>query len=91
MATQVSPKDKGRVLKALENPNYKWRTINGVAKETGLNPELVQNVINSNSDMIVRSSVQSTEGEDLYTTRKHFQQEIPVIDRLLGAIKNRAD
>jgi len=78
-------------VKALENPQYQWRTVPGVAKEVNLDPGKVLEVIANNRDKVVRSSVPSTSGEILYTTREHHRQHAPIFAKILGALKNRID
>lgn len=78
------------VLKALENVNYKWRTISGMSKETGLSAEEVLEVLRSSSGKIVKRSVPSAEGGDQFTTREHFRKKANALQKVLGAIKNRA-
>lgn len=77
------------VLKALAKPDFKWRTIAGVAKETGLATDVVIKVLSLTADQVVKSSIPSADGQDLYTTRDHFREKASIGDRILGAIKNR--
>lgn len=79
----------GAVLKALENPKYKWRTIDGISAEAKLDPSLVRRVISEAPDQIVRSSVPSESGQALFATREHIRKVSSVGAKLLGAIKNR--
>jgi hypothetical protein len=90
MGDIIKPDHVTAVLGALANPNYKWRTIGGVAKETGLDTKVVLNVLSTKADQIVKSSVQSLEGSDLYTTRDHLRMKASLGEKILGAIKNRA-
>jgi hypothetical protein len=78
------------VLKALENPKYKWRTIGGVSQETGLSADQVLEVLGSPSDKIVKSSIPSPEGKSLFTTREHFRKSASTFEKVLSAIKNRS-
>ena len=78
------------VLAALAKPEFKWRTISGVAKETGLEKEIVLQAIREAADKVVKSSVLSNDGQEIYTTREHFRTSASIGERLLCAIKNRA-
>ncbi len=91
MSLDVTSQVITTVLTALAKPDFKWRTIAGVAKETGLAQELVMVALAKAADKIVRSSVPSTDGQDLYTTREHFRASATLGEKLLGAIKNRAE
>ena len=90
MSDPVTAKAIPAVLAALAKPEFKWRTIGGIAKETGLSRDVVLQVINVVADKIIKSSVPSSDGQELYTTREHFREKGSVGERLLGAIKNRA-
>lgn len=86
-----SEQDLDACIAALENPRYQWRTISGVAKETGVSQETILEIISQNRDRIVQSSIPSAKGEDLYTTRKHYREFASPAQKILGAIKNRID
>ncbi len=90
MSNPVSEKIISTVLTALAKPDFKWRTVAGVATETGLAQELVMQVLAAVSEKIVRSSVPSSDGQELYTTREHFRETASPGEKLLGAFKNRA-
>lgn len=77
------------IKQALENPNFKWRTISGVAKETGLPPITIVNSLSQHVDYVIRSSIPSTNGEDLFTTREHYQEKSTLWDRIENIITNK--
>jgi len=79
------------VLQALENQKFKWRTVEGVATETGLSVELVSEIISSNKDKIARSSIPTTDDKALYTTIEHFRKKASISEKIIGAFKNRLD
>ncbi len=58
------------VIKALENPKYKLRTISDISKETSLEPQNVSEIVFQNTNIVVKSL--SKTGEELYTTWQHF-------------------
>jgi hypothetical protein len=55
-----------RVEKALENPSWDFRTIDGLAEDTGLRPEEIRWLINRHSDRVRVSNVPDTQGRVLY-------------------------
>jgi hypothetical protein len=82
--------EKGRqVVRALENPKYDWRTIDGVSKETGIDPPQVSLILKSLPKIIdvVQSSDKS--GRLLFTTRNHYNKRQNVANRLLSAFSDR--
>ena len=90
VAVEVTADVVSTVLNALARPEFRWRTVAGVAKETGLPEDQVMQVINAEVDEIVRSSVPSTDGQPLYATREHCRKKASFSERILGAIGNRA-
>lgn len=77
------------ILDALSDSRYKWRTPQGIAKQVGIPEQEVLQVIADHSDSIVQSSVSSTEGAQLFTTREHFHQTSSAIEKIVGAFKGR--
>lgn len=79
---------ENEVFAALDNDNFEWRTINGIAKETGLSTDVIANVIYSNGSSIVKSSAVNQYGDSLYSLRSR-QRQSGIFDRLSSVIKNR--
>lgn len=77
------------IIRALENPKYKWRTIGGISKETALTPDVIKNELQKHPDLIIKSSIQSINGEDLYTTRAHYRKNSSIVERLNNSIINK--
>lgn len=69
------------VENALEDPSWDWRTIKGVADDTGLPEEKVRELLES-SRSVLRSSVPDKEGRSLYTTRQHYKRRRTFLDSL---------
>jgi hypothetical protein len=84
-----SNEDEKKIDRALENPKYKWRTIRGVAQETGLSPEKIQEYLVSHGDVFVQSSAISTNGERLFSTRSKYRKTTGFLTRVTSALKNR--
>jgi len=61
-----------RILNALSNERYQWRTLDGIATEAELPVERVIALLDQHSRDIVRSSVPSATGRSLYTTRSKY-------------------
>ncbi|MGZ3240090.1 MAG: hypothetical protein ACXWJK_06815 [Burkholderiaceae bacterium] len=78
------------VRQALENPKFKWRTVQGVAKEAGVDERTVRRLIAELGENVVRSSVPSISGDDLFTTRKHYRESEGVLGRIVAILRNRA-
>ncbi len=83
------PLDPNFIFAALESPKFKWRTIDGVAAETGVSPDAVRAVIEQNRGRIIQSTVPAASGQALFTTREHFIQKSTPFEKIVGAFKNR--
>jgi hypothetical protein len=71
------------VIKSLENPKYKWRTVEGVSKESGLSKDLASFIIEHLPNVVIQSRVPDKKGRKLYATRKHYQKSNNGITRLI--------
>lgn len=67
-----------------------WKTVGEIATETKINPADVVAVLTGSGDF-VRSSYRQKAGQPLYTTRKMFRDKAPLVDKMIGAFKNRID
>jgi hypothetical protein len=85
-----SPEELERVLQALNNERFKWRTLKGIVRESGLEPDTVMTVIRCNENLIAQSSVLSSKGDELFTSRSNLSSSDNTMTRLLGAFKGRA-
>ena len=82
--------DEELIKKALANPNYLWRTIDGIQKETGLSPSIIEKILLADDDTMVSSS-NNEEGEQLYTSREVYRKKASPFRRLSSILKNRGD
>ncbi len=78
-----------RVIDALEDPRFDWRTVEGVAEQTGVDPSMVRAILKESEHEIVRSSVPDESGRSLYTTRRHYRQTSGLGTRILSALSDR--
>jgi hypothetical protein len=85
----MDPHSTRVVLEALEDPRYGWRTVDGVARQTGLTRKEVLAVMDASADRVLRSRSTTPDGAPLYTTREHYQRRAGVGARLLAALRNR--
>ncbi|MGB0743040.1 MAG: hypothetical protein ACPGSB_00810 [Opitutales bacterium] len=81
---------KTKVLNALEKEGYRWRTLAGIAKETGLPVHQVKHIIfNDLSGDVVRASVRSKGGKQLFTTKRHYLKNSTPKQKFRAAFSNR--
>src|SRR3989442_8665105 len=66
--------EKQLIVSALENPAYDWRTLDGIAKETGLAPEKIIDILSSLGADVIRRADPDDSNRFLYTTRRHYRR-----------------
>lgn len=62
------PRDR-KVLEALDNPYWDFRTVGGIAKDTGLSESEVRQVLEKYPDYVRRSPLPDSRGHGLYALR----------------------
>ena len=67
-----------------------WKTLDEISRATKVEQSIVLKVISRSGDF-VRSSYRSKAGEPVYTTRTSFRRKAPIVDKIIGAFKNRID
>lgn len=87
--TQIPAGTRQAVLHALEDNRYVWRTIDGIASDTGLDPDAIWAVLDDPATDLLISSYPDERGRGLYTTRSHYKAKRSVGWRLLGAIADK--
>ena len=76
-----------QVIKALENPQYDWRTIQGLASELRASESEVVAALALLRDTVVRT--EDSQGRHLFTTRLHYEKTHGFADKLLSALSDR--
>lgn len=57
------------ILAALEDEHWEFRSVEGIASETGLDQRIVREQIELHKDEVRCSLVKDTEGRELYTAK----------------------
>ena len=81
--------EKKKIIEALNNDKFLWRTIQGISKETKIDPDLIKSVMRANTEVIVQSTSCNDKGEALFTTREKLRKEGGTLKRLSSALINR--
>jgi len=73
-----------KVVAALENSKYDWRTIEGVTRETGLSFNDVFSVLKKLDleGKLVQARNPDEKGRDLFTTREYYNKTRSLIDKI---------
>jgi len=58
--------ERGKILKALENPEWDFRTLEGIAKETGLDGNKVKEILEENPEQFQKLPFADRLGRGLY-------------------------
>lgn len=75
-----------KVVNALENPDYDWRTISGIASEIKEPETRILATLHSLSNLVRTTDSQ---GQTLYTTRRHYEKTHGIKDRFVSALTDR--
>jgi hypothetical protein len=86
---RINPDHRNIVVRALEDPNYEWRTVEGIADQTGFSASCVRQILEELNGEIVRSSIPDESGRNLYTTRRHYRQTQGLGTRILNALSDK--
>jgi hypothetical protein len=79
------------VVRALENPKWDWRTVDGISEETGIDRNKVAIILTFLPNLVdvVQSSLPDKLGRALYTTRKHYNSRRNLANRILSTFSDR--
>ncbi len=80
------------VLAALDDQRSIWRTISGIASDTTLSLGEVTSILTrlAEEKKVVKSTKLSSDGLELFASRKRFREQGSIAERVLSAIRNRA-
>jgi hypothetical protein len=88
--TAVAQNSAEAVLAALHDKRYNWRTLDGLAADTGLEPVAVEDILEKQlSDKVIRASVQDDKGRSLFTARDRYRESRGLLGRLLTALSDK--
>jgi hypothetical protein len=78
------------VWKALNSERYDWRSIDGLAEETGLDKVAVSTILETQlGNAVVRSTDKNQPGTYLYATRDRYNKIRGPWNRVLSLITNQ--
>ena len=61
------PEDEEKIIKALQDQQWDYRTADGIARDTGISVDVVKTFLESRKDIVWKSSIPDRLGRDLYT------------------------
>ncbi len=82
---------KNNILQFFERQEHDyWKTLEEIASSTKIDMGTVAEIVTGSGDFM-RSSYRVKQGEPLYTSRDIFRDKAPLVDKVIGAFKNRID
>ena len=72
-----------RIMNALEDPRWNWRTVDGISRETGIPGDEIRHFLSRSGRRVVRSVARDRNGRPLFTTRKRYREGHSLLERLL--------
>lgn len=79
---KVVPEEERKVLEALEDYKWDFRTIEGIVRATGLSKNKVREIIQKHGDCILKSSIPDQQGRELYTLWKKKTKLIKALNEM---------
>ncbi|HEX4961972.1 MAG TPA: hypothetical protein VF173_14115 [Thermoanaerobaculia bacterium] len=79
---------KGRIIAAINDSKYKWRTPKGIAQSTGIELEEVMRHLDTSGE-IIQARNNNAKGEPLFTTTEKYKENTGLASRVLSAITNK--
>jgi hypothetical protein len=79
-----------QVFQALSDPLWEFRTVSGIAKETGLPSATVERIIAAHGDLIGESEVPDAKGRPLYYLKSRQTPIRQFLSRLRKYLTNSA-
>ncbi len=74
-----------KIVKALENPNYVWRTLSGIEQETLLpRGEILATLEDMPKDVLVISH--NKNGSRIFSTRSHYRKTESFLGKLVSVL-----
>lgn len=83
--------NEGKVIKALEKSNYKWRTIAGITKDTDLSPSNVMITVNKlqQTGTVIQASMPNNKGEPVYATANSYDKNTSLSNRIISSLSGK--
>lgn len=79
---EVVPEEEKKVLEALEDSKWDFRTIEGIVRATELSKNKVREIIQKQGGYILKSSIPDQQGQELYTLWKKKTKIIKALNEM---------
>jgi|GEM_PF-6454059 hypothetical protein len=78
-----------RVLAAINDSRYLWRSPEGIATDTGLPTLIVKEILDLRTDRLIKSMTVDAQGRAVYTTPEHYRANAGILRRALSALSDQ--
>lgn len=78
---------RDRMITAIRNSQYRWRTAKGISKDSGVPISQILKIFEK-SDMFLQAKKTNARGEHLYTTKERYKSETSLGKRLINVLTN---
>ena len=79
---------KPKILAAISNSPFKWRTPRGIAKDSGVPTQQVLKILGESDDFL-KARKPNKHGEPLFSTKKKYETDAGFGERVLSVITNK--
>ncbi len=79
---------KEKILTAIRESKYVWRTVKGISDDTGITPETIVHLLET-ADGFLRAYRPNPKGQTLYTTTEKYRRDAPWTQKLMDALTNK--
>jgi len=83
----LSTDQKQKIINAMKESPYRWRTARGLSKDTGIGIEDVVDFL-ERSSAVMRAKKSNSKGQALYALR---EKAVPFVQRVANVILNRPE
>jgi|TARA_B110000208_G_C11741865_1_gene420242 hypothetical protein len=76
------------IVSAYQNSKYRWRTAQGIAKETTIPNDTVFEFLRK-SDLVIKAKKTNKNGQLLFALKEKYDTESPLKVKILNALTNK--
>lgn len=87
----IKDSDEVKVFEALSDIKWDFRTVEGIARESGLSPDRVQDILSRRRDLIELSSLPDRRGRSLYALKESKKGSKAAFEKLRMIVSKSMD
>ena len=79
---------KNRIVSAYQDSKYRWKTAQGIAKETAIPKDTIFKFLRE-SDLVIKAKKANKNGHLLFALKEKYENESPLKIKILNALTNK--